>query len=172
MRIWNRSHIPSHRVNTSRWRFVDTSSATQYNNYSHCILNRPVTQEMSNSFKFSRVGPARWLLDALLPLVRNARFLPASCPVQRPVQLKWLQRFAPPISPSGGWSRIPSLFGMPIVLAVAVSSHNLVPHVGTIGMKYEYYTSGTVFARLVLCCSLRIYSRTSIAICPKNKNKY
>ena len=88
------------------------------------------------------------------------------------VQLKWLQSFPPPTSPSGGWCRIPSLFGMPIVLAVAVSSHNLVSRVGTIGMKYEYYTSGTVFARLVLCCSLRIYSRTSIAICPKNKNKY
>ena len=51
-------------------------------------LYRPLTQEISNSFKFRRVGPARWLLDALLQLVRNARFLPASCPVQRPVQLK------------------------------------------------------------------------------------
>ena len=60
------------------------------------------------------------------------------------VQLKWLQSFAPPTSPSGGWSRIPSLFGMSIVLAIAVSSHNLVPRAGTIGIQCEYYTTGTV----------------------------
>ena len=46
------------------------------------------------------------------------------------VQWKWLQSFAPPISSGGGWRRIPSLFGMPIVLVVAVSAHNLVPRDG------------------------------------------
>ena len=58
-----------------------------------------------------------------------------------------------------------------LVLAVAVSSHNLVPRLGTIGMQCEYYTTGTIFARLVLCCSLKTYSRI-IAIWPTNKNKY
>ena len=46
-----------------------------------------------------------------------------------------------------------------LVLAVAVSSHNLVPRLGTIGMQCEYYTTGTIFARLVHCCSLKTYSR-------------
>ena len=56
------------------------------------------------------------------------------------VYWKWLRSFAPPTSPSGGWRRLPSLFGMPIFLSVAVSSHNLVPRAGTKGMQWEYYT--------------------------------
>ena len=137
---------------------------------SHCIHNWPVMWEMSNSLNFCCVGPARWWHNALLPLVRIARFPPASWPVQRS-KLKWLQSFAPPTSPGGGWSRIPSLLCILIVLAVAVSSHNLVPHVGTVGMQCKCYTTGTVFARLVLCCSLKIYSGIT-AIWTKNNNRY
>ena len=51
------------------------------------------------------------------------------------VQWKWLQSIAPPTSPGGSWRRILSLFSMPIVLAVVVSSSNLVPSVGTMGMQ-------------------------------------
>ena len=85
-------------------------------------------------------GPARWWHDALRLLVRIACFLPASWPVQRnSVEVT-------PTSPSGGWRRIPSLFGMPIVLVVAVSAHNLVPRDGIISMGCEYYTNlKTVF---------------------------
>ena len=46
----------------------------------------------------------------------------------------------------------------------------LCPRVGTRGMQCEYHTTGTIFARLVLCCSLKTYSRI-IAIWPTNKNK-
>ena len=49
-------------------------------NYSHCIHNWPVTQEISNSFKFRRVGRACWWLDAFRPLVRIASLLPTSWP--------------------------------------------------------------------------------------------
>ena len=52
-------------------------------NYSHCIHNWPVTRERGNSFKFRRVGSARYWHDALRPLLRIARFLLASWPVQR-----------------------------------------------------------------------------------------
>ena len=131
----------------------------------HSIHNWPVTWEMSNFFNLRRVGPARWWHDALLPMVRIARFLPASWPVPRS-SVEVTSSFAPPTSPGGGWSRIPPLFGMSIVLAVAVSSHNLAPRV-----RCEYYTTGTVFVRSVLYCSLKIYSRI-IAIWPINKNKY
>ena len=51
------------------------------------------------------------------------------------VQWKWLQSIATPTSPGGSWRRILSLFSMPIVLAVVVSSSNLVPSVGTMGMQ-------------------------------------
>ena len=99
-----------------------------------------MTREIRNSFKFRRVGPARWWHDALRLLVRIACFLPASRPVQRnSVEVT-------PTSPSGGLRRIPSLFGMPIVLVVAVSAHNLVPRDGIISMGCEYYTNlKTVF---------------------------
>ena len=40
--------------------------------YSHCIHYWPVTRELSNSFKFRGVGPARSWHDALRPLVRIA----------------------------------------------------------------------------------------------------
>ena len=43
----------------------------------------PVKREIRNSFKFRRVGPARWWHDTLRPLVRITRFLPASWSVQR-----------------------------------------------------------------------------------------
>ena len=72
--------------------------------------------------------------DTLWPLLRIAGFLPASWPVQwssvevtskyRPTHLPWWQL-----------TRILSLFSMPIVLAVVVSSSNLVPSVGTMGMQ-------------------------------------
>ena len=52
-------------------------------NYSHCIHNWPVKREIGNSFKFRRVGSARYWHDALWPLLRIARFLLASWPVQR-----------------------------------------------------------------------------------------
>ena len=43
----------------------------------------PVTREISNSSQFRRVWPAPWWHDALRPLLRIARFLPASWLVQR-----------------------------------------------------------------------------------------
>ena len=52
-------------------------------NYSHCIHNWPETREIGNSFKFRRVGSARYLHDASRPLLRIARFLLASWPVQQ-----------------------------------------------------------------------------------------
>ena len=42
-----------------------------------------MTREISNSSQFRRVWPARWWHDALRPLLRIARFLPASWLVQR-----------------------------------------------------------------------------------------
>ena len=54
---------------------------------------------------------------------------------QARIQWKWL-----PTSSSGGWRRIPSLFGMPIVLAFAVCSHNLVSRDRKIGMQCVYNT--------------------------------
>ena len=52
-------------------------------NHSHCIHNWPVTREIGNSFIFRRVVSARCWHDALRPLLRIARFLLASWPVQR-----------------------------------------------------------------------------------------
>ena len=42
---------------------------------------------------------------------------------------------------------------MPIVLAVAVSSHNLVPLDGTMGMRGEYYAIGTHSPSVIGCFS-------------------
>ena len=127
--------------------------ACEVSDYSHCIHNWPVTREIGNSFKFRRVGTARWWRDVLRLLVRIAWFLPASWPVQRS-SVEWLRSFAPPTSPGGGWRRLPSLFGMSIVLAVAVPSHNLVPRAGTIGMQCEYYT---IVCSQWLLCNLASY---------------
>ena len=74
-------------------------------------------------------GPCLELLGFFLPL---GQF--------NGVQRKWLQSIAPPNSPGGSWCHILSLFSMPIVLAVVVSSNNLVLRVGTIGMQCDYYT--------------------------------
>ena len=109
---------------------------------------------MSNSLKFRRVGPARWWDNALLPLVRIERFLLASWPVQRRSDFKVSPLPPPLVAVDLAYSQYSTL-----VLAVPVFSHNLVPRVGTIGMQCEYYTTGTIFAPLVLCCSLKTYSR-------------
>ena len=51
------------------------------NHYFHCVHNRPIRLDMSNSFKFGCFGLVRWWHDALQPLVRIALFLPASWPI-------------------------------------------------------------------------------------------
>ena len=48
----------------------------------------------------------------------------------------------------------PALFGMPIVLAVTVFSHNLVPRAETIGLEYEYYIIVCTKGSQWLLCSL------------------
>ena len=102
--------------------------------YSHCIHNWPVTQKISNSFKFCRVGCVRWWHDAWWPLVTIPWCLPTSWRVQQSLlQVTW--KFCPSHLPWWWLTSLTSLFGMPIVLAVAVSFHNLVTRAGTIPIR-------------------------------------
>ena len=83
-----------------------------------------MTREIRNSFKFCHVGPASWWHDALRPLVRIARFLPASQPVQRN-SVEVTSKFRPFHLP---WWRLTShtlIVRHGYCPAVAVSSHNL-----------------------------------------------
>ena len=91
--------------------------------YSHCIQNWPVTQEMTNSFKFRRVGPARWWQDALQPLVRIAWVLPAFWPVQRS-SVGVIKKFRPSRLP---WWRLTS-HTLIICLVYCPASRGFLPY--------------------------------------------
>ena len=130
--------------------------------YSHCIHNWPVTREIGNSFKFRRVGTACWWRDVCGFWLELLGFCPPLGQFNG-VQCKWLGSFAPPTSPGGGLRRLPSLFGMSIVLAVAVPSHNLVTRAGTIGMQCEYYT--IVCSQWLLCNLASCFSIFSPSPC-------
>ena len=64
---------------------------------SHCIHNWPVTREIRNSgsFKFRRVEPARYLHNALRPLLNFVPCLPGLGQFSR-VKCKWFESFFPP----------------------------------------------------------------------------
>ena len=109
-------------------------------NYSHYIHNWLVTPEID-------LTPWNFLLLGLRasgtmhwgPCLELLGFCPPLGQFNG-LQWKWLQSFAPFASLCGGWRNIPSLFGMPVVLAVAVSFNNLVLRVGTMVMQCEYCT--------------------------------
>ena len=92
-----------------------------------------------NSFKFRCVGPACYGHDAFWPSPRIARFLPASWPVQRSsVEVTLTSPPPPPHTHTHiPWWQL-TLHTL-IVPAVAVSSHNVIPRVGTMGMQCEYF---------------------------------
>ena len=92
------------------------------------------------------------------------------------VHWKWLRSFAPPTSRGGGWRRILSLFDMPIVLAVAVSSRNLVPLVGTMAMKCKIGDQSDFFQRIatpkVTCCTYCRQLKLSAEVCSYMNKDY
>ena len=116
-------------------------------NYSHCIHNWPVMREISNVFKFRRVGPACWWHDTLRNCSVFARLFaqPYSWPVQRSSEFSGSDFKVSPLPPSplavddacpyySGclWSWQPPRPCPPPPLL----SHKLVSRVG---MQWEYY---------------------------------
>lgn len=105
----------------------------------YTILTWPVTWEISYYFKFHLVWSAGYWHDALLPLVRIARFLPTSWPVQQS-SVEVTSKFHPFHLP---WWRLTFLTLNRLIIqhaycpAVMVFSRNLVPLVRAIGMQCE-----------------------------------
>ena len=107
-------------------------------NYSHCIHNWPVTREISNVFKFRRVGFAYWWHDTLRTLLRIAR--PAFLPNLTPGQFNGVRRSVE-VTSKFRLSHFPCL-GCLLSWQPPRSPplpHNLVSRVATIGMQWEYY---------------------------------
>ena len=104
--------------------------------YSHCIHNWFLTQEIGNSLNSIVLGLR--VID-MMNCEPFARLLASS-----KSSVEVTSKFPPPSFPCGGLRRIPSLFGMPIFLAVAGLSHYLFLREGTMDMQCEHYTIRSV----------------------------